>query len=768
MLAVFTLAIFLSAGLLFLVQPMVAKMLTPLLGGTPAVWNTSMLFFQAVLLGGYLYAHLLGKLRTPKAQVVVHAVLMLAALVTLPIALPRGWAPPTESSPVFWVVASLAVAVGAPFFVLCTTGPLLQRWFAFTDHPSAKDPYFLYAASNAGSLLGLLAYPLLELAIGLRAQGRAWSIGYIAFVAAALACGVVLLRGRGAPAAPATSTRAQRRHGGAPAEVKPEPALPLTPIGWRTRGLWVLLAFVPSSLMLGVTLHFSSDLGAIPLLWVIPLSIYLFTFIVSFSSRNWMPPVSASKVLPLPVFAVALISTINEERPIWVAILLHLSILFFAAMLCHGRLAASRPHASRLTEFYLWIAVGGVLGGLFNALVAPFIFKVVLEYPLAVLLALLLRTPWDGERDPVGRSARLSRVFDVALPVLMLASFYGVWTGVEMIGEALRDAPPEQRGLVFFLKFPAALIPLAFMLFSVRRRLRFALTYVVAVLLVQARLASDDILMHVERTFFGVHRVTRDPQNLWHRLAHGTTRHGIQYFHPELVRTPTMYYHPTGPLGDVFMEFISEPWFDRVGIIGLGSGGIAAYAQPGDYYTYYEIDPAVIRIAEDERYFTYLKDARNRGAQIDTVLGDARQTIAKAPDGQFDLLICDAFSSDAIPTHLLTREAVEMYLKKLTPTGLLVFHVSNRYLFLPPVLGAAARDLGILSYICDETPPPGGYPPAQFGKEPGTWVVLARQDAHLAGLARAESDMRWVARRPLPSFRAWTDDYSNILKVFYW
>jgi SAM-dependent methyltransferase len=727
-LALFRFAIFTGAFLLFLAQPMAGKLVLPLLGGSPAVWTTSLLFFQWTLLAGYLFAHVTGTLRSVRARVLVPAAVTLAALATLPVQLPNGWTPPAEGSPVPWLLGGLALSVGAPFFVLASAGPLLQRWFAETRHPAARDPYFLYAASNAGSLLALLGYPILELVLGLSMQRVVWSIAYGTFAALAAACAVARLR-----------------HGGSAPDAMPPGKIPA--IAWTTRGRWMLLAFVPSTHMMAVTLYLTTDVASAPLLWVVPLSLYLATFILAFARRPPIRAESAGGVFAVLVALMAAALLFKIEQPAWMLAALHLAALFCGALLCHGRLAAERPEPQRLTEFYLLLAVGGALGGLWNALLAPAIFDVVLEYPIALFLALVLR---DHRTKPTRR--------DVLLPLAGLLAF-------AVLAAAVRAVTPRlaNEGHTLALQVLVTAVPLVVLLASFRRPVRFALAFASIAGIVHARLGSTERLLHVERTFFGVHRVFSDAEGRWRRLAHGTTRHGIQYTDPRLSFRPTMYYHPTGPVGDVFRAYVDVPQMKRVGLIGLGAGTLAAYATPGLRFTYFEIDGEVERIAE--QYFTYIKDARGRGATVDVVLGDARITLAHEPDGAFDLLIADAFSSDAIPLHLITREAIEMYRRKLSPDGLLVFHVSNQSLDLRPILGAIARELHLFSYFCADLPPPEGWPPHWVGKDSSAWMIVARGERDLRTIPRGD---RWVSYVPAPSARAWTDDRTDLLSAFIW
>jgi hypothetical protein len=732
MLPLFAATIFLGAFLLFLVQPMAAKTMLPLLGGSPAVWNACMLFFQAALLGGYLYAHLLSHRLGRRAQAALHTAVVAAAALALPAAaLPRGWSP-IGHAPVLWLLAALAVSVGAPFLVLATTGPLVQGWFGRTGHRSAKDPYFLYAASNAGSLLALLAYPtLVEPWLTLSGQRLAWSIGYGVFAVLVISCGIVMAQ-RPATAMDRTSK-----------------AVPAPPphIDVRTRLRWVLLAFVPSSLMLGATQYISTDVAAVPLLWVLPLSLYLLTFIIAFGR----PPAGlirwSSRVLPIAAVGVIGSMLFGVIRPVWPVAVIHFSALFVGALLCHSRLAAERPDPRRLTEFYLLVAVGGVLGGLFNALLAPSVFSSVAEYPIAIVLACALR-PRTSTRPRTNADLLIDAGFAAAVFCV---------TGAAAWAEGRMGTDRAWLGELVKLGIPGALC-----LTLVVWPLRFALGIGAFVVAGQMVGGLGYRVLYRDRTFFGVYRVLEDSSGSWHWLVHGTTRHGTQSRDPDLAPEPTAYYHRHGPIGDVF-AMAGEPGFRHVGVVGLGAGAMAAYGWPrddGGTVTFFEIDPVMERIARDPRLFTYLRDSR---ASVNVIIGDARLRIAEAAAGSLDVLVLDAFTSDAVPVHLLTKEAVELYLTKMSEHGVLAFHISSRYLDLGPPLGAIARDLGLVAYERSDN---DSYEfEEREGKTSSTWLIMARDEASVGRLA---SDPRWVRYSAGPGTPAWSDDYSNILGVFRW
>jgi spermidine synthase len=791
----FSVTLFLSAALLFCVQPMIAKLLLPKLGGSPAVWNTCMVVFQVLLLGGYTYAHALTRWLSVRGQVLLHAVALLLPLVVLPIGLPAGATEtlPQTTTPLFWLLGVLLVAVGLPFFVTATSGPLLQKWFAGTGHASAHDPYFLYAASNLGSMIGLLGYPLvLEPLVPLSQQGWLWAAGYCALVVLVLLCAAALWR-RGAVAGPSKTDL------GPSEQIEPAPATRLT-VGRRLR--WVVLAFIPSSLMLGVTTFITTDIAALPLLWVIPLALYLLTFILTFAGRQVLPPKFVSRALPMLLVLMTMLLLDKTAWPAWLLIPPHLLTFFLAGIVCHGELARDRPTPRHLTEFYLWLSVGGALGGFFNALVAPLlfdparlsawfasvqvdtcptrtgayqylaigsvfsgsawgeragwpaagmpylIFNQVAEYPL--VMALLCW--WLPPRGPIMHTP-LRRALDWLLPLAL----GGLVVALALATETLRR---EFRLLFAFVVYGAP----AFLCFTfVERPVRFALGIAVVLLANTVTGALSKQTLYLERNFFGVVRVVREFGEQSHQLIHGNTLHGEQFLDPGRRSQATTYFHETGPLGQVFAVFQEKPARPAVGITGLGAGTIAAYARPGEAWTYYEIDPAVVKVARNADLFTYLRDCR--ATSLEVVLGDARLSLQEAPGGAYGLLIMDAFSSDSVPMHLITREALDLYVQKLAPGGLLVFNISNRYLDLEPALGALARAAGLIGLVRTDMPANVEEFRAwkKKGKLPSQWVVMARSAADLGSLTQ---DERWQALHDSDA-PVWTDDFSNILSALF-
>jgi hypothetical protein len=706
--------LFLSATLLFAIQPMFAKIALPLLGGSPGVWNTAMVFFQATLLLAYGYAHLGTRLGGARRQVPLHLLVLALGFLALPVA-GMAWTPPTEGTPVFWLIAFLAASIGLPVFAISTTAPLLQRWFAATDHPAAKDPYFLYGASNLGSVIALLGYPvLLERLLTLKQQAQLWSAGYVLLAVLIGGCALVLWR---CPALPA-----QR------ADSDPAAAAPLA---WRQRGLWVLLAFVPSSLMLGVTTHISTDIAATPLFWVVPLTLYLLTFVLVFARRPLLRHAWMLRAQPFALIVMAL--TLDYLPAIfWLGLLVHLLVFFITAMVCHGELARRRPAASHLTEFYVWMSVGGVLGGIFNGLLAPIIFNGVYEYPIVLALACLLRPRKEGA------SAFLWK--DLLIPAALLAVL------------SLPMMDPAQLGNVatgiLFVVLGCVLLNAA------DRPLRFALAFAV-VIFGAAGMGHHFRWLEQERSFFGVNRISLDRSRDLFLLVHGNTVHGAEHRDPERRREQLTYFSKEGPIGQLFSILGERGGLDRVGLTGLGIGTTVCYRQPNQHWTIYEIDPVVVRFARDTRYFHYLEDC---AGDTPIVLGDARISLAKAPSHEFDLLIFDAFSSDSIPVHLMTREALALYLEKLADHGVIAFHISNRHIDLQPVLANLAVDAGLVAWTQGHRTTPEMR--EQDYKVDSNWVVMARQPEDVGALS---SDSRWHRLAPHAGLRLWTDDYSNIL-----
>ncbi len=749
MTTLFAITLFWSAALLFWVEPMVGKLVLPQLGGAPAVWNTCMVFFQAMLLAGYAAAHWMSGHLTVRVQRATHLALLLIAIVTLPVKLNESAAAPWQGWPTTWLLLQLLVNVGPVFFVLALTTPLLQRWFAASAPADARDPYFLYAASNLGSFAALLGYPLLiELNLPLREQAWLWAAAFLVMPVLVLACGVK------------STCAGDLRSPSLPTAT--EPSGNCKPPTLSRRLHWAVCAAVPSSLLLGVTTYITTDIASMPLLWVLPLALYLLTFVFVFARRQLFSARVLSRALPIGALALAYQMCAGLSEPAWLVLGIHLVVFFIAAMVCHARLAADRPEPERLTEFYLWMSLGGVLGGLFNTLLAPLLFNSVVEYPLALMAACWLREPFhrpaasgeqradDGKtpkQNAVAASAR-GRGPDVLWPI-GLAVLTGLLAALLPPTKLL--APQTQSLVIFGLP-----LLLCFLLVDSPRRFALGLG---ALFLGGAFFTGGfGKTLHVERNFFGVTRVTLSPNGDARQIVHGRTIHGRQFLDPARAAEPLTFYHREGPLGDVFKVFGAGSQEPRnIGVVGLGAGSMAAYARTGERWTFYDIDPSVLRIAQDTNFFTYL--ARS-AAETRLVEGDARLRLREATDSGYDLLVLDAFSSDAIPVHLITREAVELYLRKLAPGGMLAFHISNRYLDLEPVLANLAADLGLVALGCDDL----SLMESEFasGREQSHWVVMARTADGLAGFQRRT---RWSPLEGNLRVGVWTDDFSSPLRV---
>lgn len=718
--------LFLSSFLMFLLEPMAAKMVLPLLGGAPAVWNTCVVFFQAMLLAGYAYAHAGPAWLGVRRHAAFHLLVVIMPLFALPFAIGSSGASP-EGHPIAWLLMCLLTSIGLPFFVLTTTAPLLQKWFSRTDHPAARDPYFLYAASNIGSLAGLVMYPgMAEPILRLRDQARAWGVGYAVFAAMVVACAVLMWR------------RSTFRHAETLSRTSAFAHELDVPPGAARRIRWVALAFAPSSLMLAITSFVSTDVAAVPLLWIVPLGLYLSSFVMAFSSPPRYPRAVVDRGLPLLMIPLVFFIILRVTGPMAVALPVHLVVFFLAALFCHRELADDRPPAVHLTEFYFWVALGGILGSLFNTLAAPVMFTGIVEYPLVLVLVCLLR------RVPAGEThARARRVSNHLLPIAA-----GGLTLLVMLNTIRVESTT--------LRFALLAVPGFLCLRLSRSRLPFAVA--ISLMLGASIFQRDEhgTVLHAERTFFGTYRVRLDTTSQYRTLSHGTTLHGMQSVAPADRGEPLAYYHRAGPFGELFTRVPIAATHPEIAVVGLGVGSLAAYRHGEQRWTFYEIDPAVERIARNSEYFTFLTDC---GEACGVVLGDARLSLKNAHDRRYGLIVLDAFSSDAIPIHLMTREALQLYLARLAPGGVLAFHISNRHLSLEPVLARLAEQLTLASLTRRDRIPEEE---SAAGKTSSDWLVMARDRGDLGGLT---GDARWSASRTSARVSLWTDDFSNILSV---
>ncbi len=718
----FPVVVFASAALVFLVEPLVGRLILPRLGGGSGVWNTSLAFFQGALLVGYLYAHLLQRISSAQLQSRVHLGVLLLAGAALPLRLSGVFGDPPPGDPTPWLLGELALTIGAPFAALSATAPLLQAWSARREDAGGEGRvYGLYAASNLGSLLALAAYPFaVEPHLTLATQRLAWTAGYGGFVLLAALLST-MAPATGAPSAGAGAVTSAHARSGAG--------------DWAARLRWMLLAAAPSSLTLGVTTHLASDVGSFPFLWVIPLGLYLLTFVIAFreGARRPGPMLLGAQAVAL-VACVLLLALPAVSWPLQLAA--NLSAFFLTAWVCHAALVAHRPGPERLTEFYLLISLGGVLGGAFNALLAPVLFDRVWEYPLVLVLAALAR---PTETAGLARAERW----------VLAAGLAGAAGAGAMVASGwLSTAPLVLCG--------AGATAAAVLLRGHARAFTLALAGVALVSQGAASGGGDDGLSR--RSFFGVHRVsttTAPGLGRVRRLAHGSTLHGAEALDPARRCVPMTYYAPGGPIADAFAETAARHGAGagaKIGAVGLGAGSVAALTRPGQHLTFYEIDPAVVRIARDDGLFAFVGPCAK--ARIDYVLGDGRLRLAAAPAGRFDMLLVDAFSSDSVPTHLLTTEALAVYLRAVKADGVVVLHLSNRNLDLLDAAASTARAAGATARV-RVTVVPLSQAPAVTSS---TAMVLARSPQALAAFTAARG---WRAPAPT-AVRPWTDDYTNV------
>lgn len=874
----FGVTMFVSATLLFLVQPMVGKMTLPLLGGTPAVWNTCMVFFQALLLLGYFYAHKTTELLAPRKQVNVHVAVFTFAIVGLiagavlsenstPIPIVKSLAPQGSEIPFFGIIMVLGIAIGVPFFVVSTTAPLLQKWFSETGHPSAKDPYFLYAASNAGSLLSLIAYPVVvEPNLTLIQQAIAWSIGFVILAIMIIRCGSVVKTT--APVEHVKSAASAIRDVNAPS--------------WMTRLRWLILAAVPSSLMLSLTTEITTDIVSIPLIWIVPLALYLITFIIVFS-KMYVPIIHLSVSLITPVIILLVVFMHNAQNipgtysgPSYRTVLLIQMLMYFMiTMTCHGELARIRPSTRYLTNFYLTMSLGGMLGGLFNALVAPVAFTFISEYPLSLIAACMvlpklseLTKTKESVLKPASdlgmftlyfllfislRIMKLSvrvlfnsedfedhSIWYLALSVLgILAVSYVIafvvgkrfrkwasilWTVVIALvffnlscfmSLYFKQIVNASNSVILFLNLTlnsrtvativAFGLPTLATYFLVERPVRFgasvaALFAGVFVTFLWIENKNEDYRTVHERSFFGTLKIEYEDTELadkgFIKLIHGTTLHGKQrrlvvselekllpmgsedpwsnlvataYAEKQWTkpgREPLTYYHPTGPVGYMFREFESKlkstPGMNSdVACIGLGTGSLSSYGMPGQKMTFFEIDNHVRRLVEPPTYFTYLDQAKKQKVDLEFLMGDARLTLEKLPaERKWGFMLVDAFSSDSIPAHMLTKQSVELYFMHLEKNGVCALHISNRYLHLEPVVEKIVKELGLSARVMHDQAT--SFEEDELGKTSSSWIAVARDEASLGQLV---NDPKWVNLVAVDKVDIWTDDFTPIKNI---
>jgi len=742
--AAFSLAILLSSFLLFLVQPMVGRMLLPSLGGTPSVWNTCVVFFQTMLLLGYGYAHFAARAISLRKHVVVHLSLLSVVCFLLPIQFISDWSVPTETNPLGWLLGQLVLCVGIPFFVVSSNAPLLQKWYSQVSGGRGKDPYFLYAISNVGSLGALLAYPLLlEPLLGITAQASLWFAGFLGLAVALLICGWFVIR--------QAEQNQQTRCDSTGPTVRAYRSL-----SWRRRLHFAALAAIPSSLMLGVTTFITTDVGSFPLMWVLPLAFFLLTFILVFAERKLIPHRWVVRSLPLLLLLMPVMTLADLGVSPVLMISVHLLCLFLVAMMCHGELARLRPPADQLTEFYLVMSIGGVLGGAFNAFLAPVLFDDVIEYPLMLVAAAAFMPVVCRQSRSVLYELR-PRLADAAWCV----GFAGI---VAVICLGLKGLSIENQILVGIFAFG---IPAMLCFSAVGRPVRFALGLAVMIAACSTILLDRETIAK-ERGFFGVNEVAYDAESDFRWLINGRTMHGLQRGSETESPEPLAYFHRLGPMGDIFrLHRLSDD--AQVAVVGLGIGAIASYARPGQHFDFYEIDPVVVQLAKDPRHFNFLSSCK---AKHRVTLGDARIQLASVEPPaarhqqtpmQYDLLILDAFSSDSIPTHLVTVEAMELYLERLAPGGLIAMNITNKFVDMRPLVVGFGHRFGLATAMRQDNV--RGTHIETNGRSSVAFCVLAREPELIERFLRED---RWVPVASPRGATCWTDEHANLFDVLDW
>ncbi len=725
LLACYTLTLFMSAFLLFSVQPLVGKFLLPLLGGGPSIWNTAMVFFQLLLLGGYAYAHTMSRYLKPQTQYYVHIALFFMGMISLPLSLP-GNADPTNQNPFVWQLTTMILMAAGPFFILSSTAPLLQQWFTKTSHNKAQNPYFLYVASNLGSMLALLSYPtVIEPFLRLHDQSIVWSWGYALLAVMLIACGFFSKFSRIQPSNEDKHDSVDQK------------------ITWKQRSRWLLLAFVPSSLMIGVTTFITTDITTVPLLWVMPLSLYLLSFIIAFSEKPFLNIQTSRIIHAVASLFILFLLLINSGMAVWNIALFHLFFFFFSALVCHQELAELKPKARDLTEFYLVVSVGGALGGIFNSLLAPVIFDVPHEYLIVILLAVFCRYLSDPARNDI-RTALLPISWKIYLAIsLALITAYARNNTVDII-------------------FSIAMVAICMSYFD--KKWTFGLLFIFAITFnTFVNLLSGAKPLITARNYYGIILVSDiGPVRI---MTHGVTDHGGQLLDPQKRFEPIGYFGKYSGLADLYKtDFMTEKTKREIAILGLGTGSVACfYNGPLRHFDYFEIDPNVVKIAEDPKYFTFLSDCK---VDYSMHIGDGRLLIKNMPDKKYDLIHMDAFTSDNIPVHLLTMDAIQIYVKKLKEDGVLLFHVSNRFFTLETELAAIARALDIpvihKQHVLKNKPTV--YSPASSSDDsPSHYVVMTKNQKVLDELRRIDPEWTEI-KQPIPS-HPWTDDFSNILRA---
>lgn len=723
----FASAAFASAVLLFWLQPLFSKTVLPLLGGTPSVWNTCMLFYQSVLLAGYAYSHYTTRWLGSKNQAILHIILMLSALMVLPLPVTNDFTNPPLDMPILWLLIQMTLTIGFPLFVLSANAPLLQSWFNHTQNKDSGDPYFLYAASNTGTLLVLLAFPfLIEPLLGIKEQTNVWLYGYGGFTVLAAICVCMLWC-------------YYKKEDPSQKDAEELQSIPPSPLLYD-RIVWVVWAFLPSALLLSVTQYITTDVASVPFFWVLPLAVYMATFALVFAKKtliliHWIEWAQPFILIPPLTTVIA-----GTGMYFWIDLVVQMSAFFIHCMFCHNRLVQSRPHPAHLTTFYFCLALGGVLGSVFVTLVAPNIFASVMEYPLLLLLMVIVCWKFNPVTHKVNQMGVIALLLGLLMLCLCLAS--GVITFISASGVLALV-------LVSTLIGPAILRNLQHTL-SVR--IAFGMVILAGIYIV----AQDSNVLYRSRDFFGAYKIVHNTKWDQNVLYVGSTIHGAQFRNPEFQDYPVGYFDPEGALGDVFSVFNAYYPNANIAVCGLGVGSIAAYGELGQSITYYEINPHVYDIAANSGYFTYLSNSK---ADIKTVFGDARITIQQAEEQSFDMIILDAFNSDSVPVHLLTNEAFEIYQQKLKPHGWIAVQISNRYLDLQPVIATVAEHMGWTAILHDEDLDSNSQ---RNNRMSASWILMFEQEKWTEDFSVFDI---W---KPLPndgSIEMWTDNHATVLPL---
>ncbi len=735
--SVYSLTLLLSAILVFTVQPMFSKMILPLLGGTSQVWTTAMLFFQLCLLAGYAYAHGSSKLLSIRIQAFLHLILLSVFLFALPFGIPDGWSPPEAENPTFWQLSLMTMTIGGPFFVVSASAPMLQRWFAASNHKDADNPYFLYGASNLGSMSALLSYPfIIEPMLTLNGQADMWKQGYLVLIAMIALCLILIWK---------NGNKNKEEKSDVDTRYKDEI------ITTSRRIKWILLSFTPSSLMLGVTTFITTDIASAPLLWILPLALYIGTFIIVFARKPVFKTESINFASALSmIFLIAQMIIIKEMyfSPL-LFILFHLIVFFSIALACHTELANSRPTAKHLTEFYLIMSLGGALGGIFNAVIAPTFFIVPVEYAIALGLAAFLRFANDETKS----FKNVKAIFDKA-PKESLTSDKALCFYFGILFSILGMLLPADNVATNL----CAMLSAALLIYLVRTRWAFAGVVTLALLLSPISLPLEILvkaeLIHQDRNFFGIIKVINSGEE--RLLLHGTTNHGTQPLPEEYRLKRISYYSETSPLTDAMTMLDQQDGPQKVAVIGLGVGVMSCYTKEGREFDLYEIDKDIAEIAENQDLFTYLSGC---GSPYKIILGDGRLKIDERENEYYDAILIDAFSSDNIPIHLLTKEAIEIYLSKLKPNGMIVLHISNNFIDLEPVLALVAKELDVsaIARLADAFDIEG----LNVKSYPAHYFTMSKDPSKIDYLKNSG----WTDAKQREGLRLWTDQYSNLISV---